>query len=219
MLLNHSWDPEYSTSGTPYGAPFSYNPSGVVPRNGQGNPFEGWPFAETFVWTTWDENGNKTTYTSTGAIPFKGIRSMRTRFRGLIHSTWVVCIRAILVPAGRGRSYQDSQRGGNPFAGSSNPFKGNSVRFQFILSNAPTTEEQLQEAKADLRLILSLLPRNLLFWRCHFAERPSNRLVSVHHHLHWPGYLKRLNFLFPCPARAFRHVGSDIHARETQPSE
>ena len=33
VLLNHSWDPEYSTSGTPYGAPFSYNPSAGRPQN------------------------------------------------------------------------------------------------------------------------------------------------------------------------------------------
>ena len=51
VLLNHSWDPEYSTSGTPYGAPFSYNPSAGRPEGNQGNPFGGWPFAETFVWT------------------------------------------------------------------------------------------------------------------------------------------------------------------------
>ena len=76
VLLNHSWDPEYTTSGTPYGAPFSYNPyTATRPQGGQagqGTPFEGWPFSETFVWTTWDENGNKTTYTSTGGNPFAG---------------------------------------------------------------------------------------------------------------------------------------------------
>ena len=37
-----------------------------------------------------------------GAIPSKGIRSVRTRFRGPIPSTWVVRMRAILAPTGQG---------------------------------------------------------------------------------------------------------------------
>ncbi len=78
VLLNHSWEPEYATAGTPYGAPYSYNPyskpganpyggSAQNPFNPTDNPFEGWPFADSFVWTTWDASGNRTTYTSQGA--------------------------------------------------------------------------------------------------------------------------------------------------------
>lgn len=77
VLLNHSWEPEYATAGTPYGAPYSYNPY-TKPGTGYGtggqnpfgpnagNPFEGWPFSGSFVWTTWDADGNRTTYTNQG---------------------------------------------------------------------------------------------------------------------------------------------------------
>lgn len=70
VLLSRKWDPEYATTGTPYGAPFTYNPytsRPSQPGSTQGqNPFDGWPFPEgTFVWTTWDATGKKTTYTNT----------------------------------------------------------------------------------------------------------------------------------------------------------
>ena len=102
VLLNHSWDPEYSTSGTPYGAPFSYNPSAGRPQNAQGNPFEGWPFTESFVWTTWDENGNKTTYTSTGGNPFQGNPFGANPFSWTDPFDMGVRMRAILAPTGQG---------------------------------------------------------------------------------------------------------------------
>ena len=38
VLLNHSWDPEYASAGTAYGAPFSYDPFAAA--YGQ-NPFGG----------------------------------------------------------------------------------------------------------------------------------------------------------------------------------
>ncbi len=80
VLLNHSWDPEYATAGTPYGAPYSYNPYAQTTRSSSANPespFESWPFSESFVWTTWDTAGNRTTYTSQGSHtsssdPFEG---------------------------------------------------------------------------------------------------------------------------------------------------
>lgn len=93
VLLNRSWDPEYGTQGTPYGAPFNYNPYSTAGRPGyaytsgspyggtRGNaqdPFAGFPF-ETFVWTTWDANsqsqGSSHTArgTYTGADPFGGM--------------------------------------------------------------------------------------------------------------------------------------------------
>ena len=132
-----------------------------------------------------------------GAIPFKGIRSMRTRFRGLIHSTWVVYIRAILVPAGQGgRSYQDSQRGGNPFAGSSNPFKGTVFDFSSFFSNVPTTEEQLHEAKADLRLDIELIAAKLVILALSFLlSAPATGLYLYTIISIGQGIWKRLNFL------------------------
>lgn len=76
VLENHSWEPEYSTRGTQYGAPYTYNPyagasgAGRPTGNGGGystDPFAGWPFgAGDFVWTTWDAEGNRTTYTNAG---------------------------------------------------------------------------------------------------------------------------------------------------------
>ena len=139
VLLNHSWDPEYTTSGTPYGAPFSYNPyTATRPQGGQagqGTPFEGWPFSETFVWTTWDENGNKTTYTSTGGNPFAGSPFWRQPVfvgRSVPHGRlcWL-SRRATPLPIpqmvgnagasetvlGRRRRSQNPYAGQNPFAG------------------------------------------------------------------------------------------------------
>ncbi len=52
VLLNRSWDPEYATAGTPYGAPFAYGPSAGSRGAAGGNPFAGMPFSETFVWTS-----------------------------------------------------------------------------------------------------------------------------------------------------------------------
>lgn len=76
VLISRKWDPEYSTTGRPYGAPYSYNPYAGTPANGQGsggnpndpfngqNPFAGWPFpGATFVWTSWDATGKRTTHT------------------------------------------------------------------------------------------------------------------------------------------------------------
>ena len=161
VLLNHSWDPEYSTSGTPYGAPFSYNPSAGRPQNAQGNPFEGWPFTESFVWTTWDENGNKTTYTSTGGNPFQG-----------------------------------NPFGGNPFANSSNPFKGTVFDFSSFFSNAPTAEELVQEAKADLRLDIELIVAKLVILALSFLlSAPATGLYLYTIISIGQGIWKRLNFL------------------------
>jgi hypothetical protein len=67
-LLTRKWDPEYTTTGTPYGAPFSYRPythsrGTTSPGSSNENPFAGWPFnGADFVWTTWDAQGNRHSY-------------------------------------------------------------------------------------------------------------------------------------------------------------
>lgn len=79
VLISRKWDPEYATAGTPYGAPFSYDPytsrpGGTGGTPGGGGPFAGWPFeGANFVWTTWDAQGNPHTYRpGEGGNPFGG---------------------------------------------------------------------------------------------------------------------------------------------------
>ena len=74
VLLSRKWTPEYSTAGTPYGAPFTYQPYTRPNGNGQNsqgdNPFAGWPFSGVdFVWTTWDAQGNPHALTHGTYIP------------------------------------------------------------------------------------------------------------------------------------------------------
>ena len=69
VLLSGKWDPEYYSPGTPYGAPFSYNPYTSRPTSGrrstgssETNPFDDWPFVNTtFVWTSWDPHSTTNT--------------------------------------------------------------------------------------------------------------------------------------------------------------
>jgi hypothetical protein len=139
VLLNRSWDPEYSTQGTPYGAPFSYNPytathPGTGQTQGGANPYAGWPFgSETFVWTSWDENGNKTTYTTTSANPF-GNSQAENPF------AWTDPFRA-----GRGGTASST---GSPFV---------DAVFNSFFNEPKTKEDLLKEAKADLRLDIGLV--------------------------------------------------------------
>lgn len=132
-----------------------------------------------------------------GAIPSKGIRSVRTRFRGPIPSTWVVRMRAILAPTGQGgHSRQGNQWGGNPFANSSNPFKGTVFDFSSFFSNAPTAEELLQEAKADLRLDIELIAAKLVILALSFLlSAPATGLYLYTIISIGQGIWKRLNFL------------------------
>lgn len=126
-LLSRKWDPEYATAGTPYGAPFSYQPytrpsfRGSAGGNSGYDPFAGTPFeGASFVWTTWDAQGNQHTYQgSDGRDPFSGS------------------------PFGGGSSQ-------NPFS-SSNPFTG-SIPFDFSPFGATLTPEQLlDKEKRSLR--------------------------------------------------------------------
>ncbi len=137
VLLNRSWEPEYSTQGTPYGAPFSYNPytathPGAGQAQGGANPFAGTPFgSETFVWTSWDENGNKTTYTATGANPFAG--GAENPF------AWTDPFRS---------AQQRPGSTGSPFV---------DAVFNSFFNTPKTKEELLAEAKGDLRLDICLI--------------------------------------------------------------
>lgn len=209
VLLNHSWEPEYSTAGTPYGAPFSYNPyaSGGSPVGGSGqagqdNPFAGWPFSETFVWTTWDENGNKTTYTSAS-----GGSSAGNPFAGGPFS-WADPFRSS--SAGQGAytdsasrqsssSYADSGSGRadrSPFGSSGNPFFGTMFDFSSIFGNEPTKEELLKEAKADLRLDAELIAAKLVILGLAFLlSAPATGLYLYTIISIGQGIWKRLNFL------------------------
>ena len=178
VLLNHSWDPEYTTSGTPYGAPFSYNPyTATRPQGGQtgqGVPFEGWPFSETFVWTTWDENGNKTTYTSTSGNPFAGSPFGANPF------SWADPFRT----------------SGSAGSSAGNPFAGTVFDFSSFFPNEPTKEELLHEAKADLRLDGELIAAKLVVLALSFLlSAPATGLYLYTIISIGQGIWKRLNFL------------------------
>lgn len=149
VLISGKWDPEYSTAGTPYGAPFSYSPYTSPYSQGgqpQQNPFTGWPFGETFVWTTWDSTGKKTTYTSstgTGTNPF---------------ADWNPFYGTNTQQAGKSttNSTGSTKTTSNPFAGSGNPFNGSAnpfagTIFDSFFKQPPTKEELLQEAKRNLQ--------------------------------------------------------------------
>lgn len=132
-LLSRKWDPEYATAGTPYGAPFSYQPytkpsEGSTSDGAGQNPFSGWPFEGVdFVWTTWDAQGNQHTYRpSSGQNPFNG----QSPF------------------GGRGRE--------NPFS-TANPFTG-SIPFYFSAFGATLSPEQLlAHEKRSLRTDIELI--------------------------------------------------------------
>lgn len=191
VLLNRSWDPEYSTQGTPYGAPFSYNPhSAAHPGTGQaqqGNPFEGWPFgSETFVWTSWDENGNKTTYTTTGGNPFAG-----SPF-GSIPFAWTDPFSA--AARGAGDSGAGSARTGSASSYGASSFA--QAVYNSFFPEPPTAEELLEEAKGDLKLDLGLIAAKVVILALSFLlSAPATglylyTLVSI-----GQGIWKRLSFL------------------------
>lgn len=180
VLLSRKWDPEYSTAGTPYGAPFSYNPyaGGRPAGTAEGNPFAGaagWPFSEgTFVWTSYDPaTGTKTTYTSSGANPFAGGADP---FAGFPFT-------------GGGQSGQ-SPFGSSPF-GAGIPFD-----FSPFMPKEPTKEELLSEAKADLLLDAKLIAVKLVLLVLAFAlQQPATGLYLYTIISIGQGIWKRLSFL------------------------
>lgn len=127
VLISRKWDPEYATAGTPYGAPFSYQPySRPQGRPSGQDPFAGTPFeGVNFVWTTWDAQGNQHTYRSgEGQSPFSS-----NPFAGSPFGT-------------RGTD--------DPFS-TTNPFTG-SIPFDFSPFGATLTPEQLlDKEKRSLR--------------------------------------------------------------------
>lgn len=155
VLLSGKWDPEYTTAGTPYGAPFSYNPYTQSRPNASGgnNPYSGdpfdifsdWPFTQTsFVWTTWDPvSGKKTTYTSS-QNPFA-------------HTS-----QASPFSTQTGNS-QNSTQNSNPFSYRSSPKQSSTSRSPFndpIMSSffgfpfytePPTVDKQIEDAKTLLQ--------------------------------------------------------------------
>lgn len=209
VLLNHSWDPEYSTAGTPYGAPFSYNPYTATSQQGgqqQGNPFAGWPFAESFVWTTWDENGNKTTYTSTSGTPFEGnpfgagpfswADPFRSAGAGQASSPFgdAASGNSGKGATGSGQRRQDPYASSNPFAGQ-NSFSSVFDFSQFFPSE-PTKEELLREAKADLKLDIELIAVKAVILALAFlTSAPATGLYLYTIISIGQGIWKRLNFL------------------------
>ena len=171
VLLNHSWDPEYSTSGTPYGAPFSYNPyASSRPQGGQapqGNPFEGCPFgASPFSW----------------ADPFAASGSSRSGGSPNISND------------ASGNS-QGSRQGRGSYSGS-NPFAGTVFDFGSFFTNEPTAEELLHEAKADLRQDVELIVAKAVILALTFLlTAPATGLYLYTIISIGQGIWKRLNFL------------------------
>lgn len=198
VLLNHSWEPEYGTAGTRYGAPYSYdpfasaqgsyaarganagNPQAGNPHAGApgsqggspysaGNPFAGWPF-ETFVWTTWDAEGNQHTHTTNNASA--------------------------------GQSGYDPFAGFNPFV-YSNPFSNADPIGQVFRDFAsmftpqePSWEEKLKEAKKDLQLDLKLIGVKLVILVLALVlSAPSTGLYLYTIISIGQGIWKRLHFL------------------------
>ena len=176
VLINRSWEPEYATAGTPYGAPFSYSPYQGSPTNSAGDPFAQWPFSESFVWTTWEENGRRTTYTATGTDPFaSGPFDPFDAFRA----------------TGTGNPFSGTHRGG-AYTG----FDAFSDLFSTFIPREPTIEEKILEAKEDLQLDAKLIAAKaaLLALSC-LLSAPATGLylytiVSI-----GQGIWKRLSFL------------------------
>lgn len=205
VLLNRSWEPEYASAGTPFGTPYSYDPFAAT-REGtrstsQGsrstgagseyhNPFDEWPFTE-FVWTAWDASGEQYTYRNDGSQA----NNKGNPFGGN--------------PYSKGNPFEaDSNpftsQGSNPFtnSGQSNPFDsrqssfGNSF-FDFSdFFQAPTKEEKLKRAKADLSFDIKLVITKLaILALCMLLSAPATGLYLYTIISIGQGIWKRLNFL------------------------
>ena len=177
VLLNRSWDPEYASAGTADGAPFSHDPfrcrlwtksfrrlrctprsdtlttsshnSGTNSQGGtySGNPFAGWPFGETFVWTTWDSTGQQHTYTSNTRIGKDPMaHKVRTKHtQAALHKLTplqdlTLTLIRLVAPI--------------PHAEPMTPLAASSI---CSLPKKKTLEEQLKDAKKDLALDLKLV--------------------------------------------------------------
>lgn len=136
VLLNRTWDPESRTAGTPYGAPYRYQPYRAQGQDSPAgaSPFDGFPFSEQFVWTTWDAAGHRTTYTASGSTSAGAGAPGSNPFSR---------------PAGNGGAW--------PFAGA-DPF---SAFFDAFFGPEPTLEERLEEERKALRFDAGLIAAKL----------------------------------------------------------
>lgn len=138
VLESGKWEPE--------GAPFAYHPYGTSTKQSgypQGDVnmedfFSGFPFGQgtTFVWTTYDSNGNKRTYTSSSA----GSSTTNSGTAGSSNN------------ANDARDPFASPFGGSPFASSpfedASPFASSPFN---PFANAKRPEELLGEQTSELK--------------------------------------------------------------------
>ncbi|HJI80875.1 MAG TPA: DnaJ domain-containing protein [Eggerthellaceae bacterium] len=177
VLLNHSWDPEYSTAGTAYGAPFSYdpfaaaygqnpftqrsskpntNPSNTDKTGYSGNPFSGWPFTESFVWTTWDSSGQQHTYT-TNSTNNASEEKRRTNTRNNSQQS---------DPFAGFNPYVNPFSSSYVYRGAADPF---SSLFNMFFREEKSIEDLLKEAQNDLSLDIKLISAKLILLVLSFA--------------------------------------------------
>lgn len=207
VLLNRSWEPEYSTAGTPYGAPFSYDPFAAARgQNSQGsstqqqgqstgytNPFADWPFSESFVWTTWDAQGNQHTYRSDStqseqnpfsANPFSGTNPFGSANPFGSSS-----------PFSSSSTRRTGSHKANPYR-SGDPFGDMFFDFANMFVREPSWEEKLKQAKADLFLDIKLIVAKLLILGLSILlSAPATGLYLYTIISIGQGIWKRLNFL------------------------
>lgn len=205
VLLNRSWDPEFASAGTPFGAPYSYDPFAATrggarsasqgsgsagTGSGYRNPFDEWPFTE-FVWTTWDASGEQHTYRNDGSR----VNSGGNPFNGNPYSKGNP-FRAGNNPfTSQGSKPFTNSGQGNPFGSGQSPF-GNSF-FDFSdFFQAPTKEEKLKRAKADLSFDIKLVVTKLaILALCMLLSAPATGLYLYTIISIGQGIWKRLNFL------------------------
>lgn len=89
VLLSRKWTPEFGSprAGNPYASP--YNPyggsgpfsTGGAGQEGQGSPYEGWPFGQgqpAWVWTSWSDVSSNDQTRSNPFDPFNATKPEKT---------------------------------------------------------------------------------------------------------------------------------------------
>lgn len=210
VLLNHTWEPEYGTAGTSYGAPFSYDPFAAA-RTGQAgnpqasngaNPFAGWPFSESFVWTVWDSSGNQHTYrgTQSGTNPFEGFNPYQTNpFKEGANPfvSFTVNSNPFQSDAGSGSHTTAQKSSGQPNRSAQNsPFSNAFFSFADFFMRPPTNEELLKQAKTDLLMDIKLIvAKVIILGLALLLSAPATGLYLYTIISIGQGIWKRLNFL------------------------
>lgn len=200
VLLNHSWEPEYSTAGTPFGAPYNYNPFATNQSSqhssSQGNttnniPFDEWLFSESFVWTMWDENGTQHTYrtdynpTSSAQRRRSGSQKTTSFFTSANAPFWYTS-------TANTQGSSSSQRS-RPFE---DPFTSSFFNFVNFFTQEPTWEEKLQQVRNDLRMdIKFIVAKALALLACALLSAPATGLHLYTIFSIGQGIWKRLKFL------------------------